>query len=248
MNEDPIVETPIEFHNIVENRYVAFCDILGFSDKILNHFEETLKVYKDFCQFVSKIPLSGVKVTIYSDAILITGETFRVVCSAVQSLWFSALSHDLMIRGAITKGRYWEQQIGNHMFVASDALVRAVKLEKAVGVPAVFIADDIEIPDENWLERFVRGVFEVPILQFRDRNIINPFNRYWFASARMRASMLMAESPSHQDKYLWFLQLHDAVKNQQELIPSSVLAKFINDGILKKKSNTSNQVISKDQE
>jgi hypothetical protein len=121
------------------------------------------------------------------------------------------------------------------MLVASDALVRAVKLERSVGVPAVVIADDVEIPDGFWLHRFAEGLFQTPILHFRDRNIVNPFNTWWFRSAATRASQLMAASPSHRDKYLWFLALHEAVGNGLELVPPDAMARFIRDGILVRK-------------
>jgi hypothetical protein len=218
-------------------RYVGFCDILGFSNRILTDFDRTLEIYKQFGASLSGWPIKGTQVTMYSDAVLITGESLSRVLSAVQALWFVALAHDLMIRGAITKGRYWEQREGNHLLVASDALVRAVKLEKSIGVPAVFIADDIEISDELWLIRFHKGLFETPLLHFRDRNIVNPFNTFWFASAATRASQLMADSAPHKDKYLWFLALHKAVSNGQELIPPDTFMRFVRDGILEKRTN-----------
>jgi len=217
-------------------RYVGFCDILGFSNRILTDFDRTLKTYRQFGVFLSGSPVKGAQVTMYSDAVLITGESLGWILSAVQTLWFVALAHDLMIRGAITKGRYWEQRLGNHLLVASDAVVRAVKLERSIGVPAVFIADDVEISDELWLNRFHRGLFETPLLHFRDRNIVNPFNTFWFASAAARASQLMEDSPSHRDKYLWFLALHKAVSDGQELIPPDVLTRFFSEGKLIKKT------------
>jgi len=168
----------------------------------------------------------------YSDAILIIGNSLGRVLSAIQNLWFIALANDLMIRGAITMGRYWEQRHGNHMLVASDALVRAVKLEKSVGVPAVVVADDVEIPDAFWLHRFKAGLFQTPILHFRDRTIVNPFNTWWFQSAAARAVQLMSASPSHRDKYLWFLALHTAVGDGLELVPPVAMARFVRDGIL----------------
>jgi hypothetical protein len=219
----------------IDDRYVGFCDILGFSNRILTDFKGTLEVYKRFGETFSGVPIEEVQVTIYSDAVLITGKSLGRVSCAIQNLWFIALAHDLMIRGAITKGRYWEQRQGNHLLVVSDALVRAVKLERSVGVPAVVIADDIEIPDEVWLHRFAAGLFQTPILHFRDRNIVNPFNIFWFQSAGNRASQLMEASPSYRDKYLWFLALHEAVGNGLELIPTNVLARFGRDGILKLK-------------
>jgi hypothetical protein len=220
----------------VDSRYVAFCDILGFSNRILADFDKTLEVYKDFGQTMSEFPATEVQATMYSDAILITAASLDKVLVAVQSLCFLALAHNLMIRGSITKGRYWEQRQGNHFLVASDALVRAVKLEKTVGVPAVVIADDVEIPDNYWLTRFVSGTFRTPLLHFRDRNIVNPFNVFWFRSAAFRASQLMAESPEHKDKYLWFLALHKAVEDGQELIPPDILTRFLREGVLKRRN------------
>jgi hypothetical protein len=219
----------------VDDRYVGFCDILGFSSRILADFEGTREIYKGFANTLSGLPIEEVQVTIYSDAILVTGKSLGRVSSAIQSLWFIALANDLMIRGAITKGRYWEQRQGNHMLVASDALVRAVKLEKSVRVPAVVIADDVEVPDAFWLHRFANGLFLTPILHFRDRNIVNPFNTWWFRSAGTRATQLMSASPAHRDKYLWFLALHEAVGNGQELVPPAVMARFVRDGFLVRK-------------
>ncbi len=218
----------------VETRFVAFCDILGFSNRILVDFGQALEVYKQFGDSLSDEKFKEVHATMYSDAILLTADSLARLLVAVQMLWFLALRNDLMIRGAITKGRYWEKRQGDHLLVASDALVRAVNLEKSVGVPAVVIADDVEIPDEYWMGRFAYGPFGTALLHFRDRNIANPFSIAWGYSAATRARMLMDESPAHKDKYLWFLALYEAVKNGQELIPPAVLARFFRDGQLKR--------------
>jgi hypothetical protein len=191
MPEEKSPSSLVASEGSIDSRYVGFCDILGFSNRILTDFDETLNVYKQFANTLLSLPVNKVEVTMYSDAILVVGDSLGPVSSAIQSLWFIALANDLMVRGAITKGRYWERRQGNHMLVASDALVRAVKLERSVGVPAVVIADDIEIPDDFWLHRFAAGLFQTPILHFRDRNIVNPFNTFWFRSAAVRASQLM---------------------------------------------------------
>lgn len=218
----------------VDTRYLAYCDILGFSAKILNDFDNTLKAYQEFSKQMSG-PASNVKdvqTTMISDGIMITAMSLARVLVATQHLCFWALAHDFMIRGAITKGRYWEQRQGNHLFVASDALARAVKLERSVGVPAVVVADDVEIPDNYWLARFQHGPFVTALLHFRDRNIVNPFNLMWGRSAKNRASILMAEHPEHKDKYLWFLALYDAVAGNEQLVPPNVLNRFVEQGIL----------------
>jgi hypothetical protein len=212
----------------VSVRYVAFCDILGFSNRILNDFERTLEAYQRFANLASELPVAEVQLSIYSDAVLETATSLHAILSATQNLWFFALANDLMIRGAIVRGRYWEQRRGNHLLVASDALVRAVKLERSIGIPAVVIADDVEIPDSLWVRRFANNPpVTTPILHFRDRNIVNPFNLFWFKSAAVRGTGLMNENPEHKDKYLWFLALHEAVANNRELVPPDVLARFV---------------------
>jgi hypothetical protein len=217
-----------------EIRYVAFCDILGFSHKIVTNFDGAMKVYRKFGGFLAKTEFTNVEAIMYSDAIVITSASLGPVLSAVQTLWFVAMAHNLMIRGGISKGRYWERRENNHMLIASEALVRAVQLEKLVSFPMVAVADDIEIPDAYWACRFAEGILATPVLHFRDRNIVNPFNQFWFRSAGGRVGQMMEESPNHKDKYLWFLALYDAVWNEKELVPQIVIDRFLRDGILKK--------------
>ena len=233
---EPISAAEVSSGNGVSSQYVAFCDILGFSNRVLSDFDGTLEVYKAFGEAMSESEDLQIRATMYSDAILVTAISLDRILGAVQRLWFLALTHDLMIRGGITRGRYWEQRRGNHFLVASDALVRAVRLEKSVGVPAVVIADDVEIPDSYWLWRFTRGQLVTPLLHFRDRNIVNPFNPFWGRSAGTRATQLMEKSPEHRDKYLWFLALHKAVGDGHDLVPPEVLIRFVRDGVLKRAS------------
>lgn len=225
----------LEKNEEARNVYLAFCDILGFSAMVIKDFDKTLDVYRDFGESITKADyLKDVEITMYSDSVLITGNDLYRVASAVQILWFIALSRDFMIRGAITYGRYWEKKTTRSLMVASDALIRAVNLESTIGIPGVVIADDIEIDDLMWAGFFVKGPFSTSILHFRDRNIVNPFSHYWFASAGTRAMNLLEEHPRHKDKYLWFLALHAAVESGKNLTPEGKLEQLIAAGILER--------------
>ncbi|WP_109477532.1 hypothetical protein [Paraburkholderia sp. C35] len=229
----------------ISTKYVAFCDILGFSNKIATDFEETLKVYRQFGERLEPQLFGSVRMTMYSDAILLTSDELFPLLSAVQILWFIALTENLMLRGGIAYGKYWERRRGDHMMVVSDALVRAVKIEGMVGVPAVVLADDIELDIGYWVPRFSHGQYQTPVLHFRDRNIVNPFTPYWGVSAQNRARMLMEESPAHKEKYLWFLALYKAVSAGERLVPDSAYAEMINKGILTPvQASTQDQVCS----
>ncbi|MBU9365356.1 hypothetical protein QZM78_08005 [Burkholderia multivorans] len=216
----------------ISMKYVAFCDILGFSAKIATDFDETLKVYRQFGERLEPQLFGNVRMTMYSDAILLTSDELFPLLSAVQILWFIALTEDLMIRGGIAYGRYWERRQGDHMMVVSDALVRAVKIEGMVGVPAVVLADDINLDLGYWIPRFSHGQYRTPLLHFRDRNIVNPFSSFWGISARTRATMLMEQSPAHKEKYLWFLALYNAVAAGDKLVPDAAFTEMIDKGII----------------
>lgn len=219
---------------LVSNKYVAFCDILGFSAKLANDFDATLDVYRRFGERLDpELFESGVKMTMYSDAILLTSDELAPVLSAVQVLWFIALTEDLMIRGGIAYGRYWERRHGDHLMVVSDALAAAVKIESMVRVPAVALSDDIEIPLDFWVARYAQGPYAVPLLHFRDRNIVNPFSPIWGVSAAHRCRELMKASPAHKQKYLWFLALYDAVSSDSQLVPDSAFREMLEKEIIK---------------
>lgn len=220
-------------------RYVAYCDILGFSNMVASEFDETIQATKKLADLLSGMEEMqlDVKITMYSDSILVVGERLRDVLNAVQGLWFFALASDFMIRGSITKGRYWEMRTNSALVVISDALVRAVQLEKQVSIPAVVIADDVEIPEELWYTQFApdpsgAGTIVTSLLHFRDRNIVNPFNRYWLLSAGARANRLMQKYPKYKDKYLWFIALHQAVTNRHQLVPQEIFEKLVRSGMV----------------
>lgn len=226
----------IDKEHATDLRYVAYCDILGFSSRVLHDFNGTREIYRQFGDLMAMKPMDDDEVTfaMYSDSILVTSPSLAKILQAVQHVSFFALSSDFLIRGGIAKGNYWEHRQGNDLLVVSDALIRAVKLEASVSVPAVVLADDIEIPDDFWLFQYSRpgAVVQTPLLHFRDRNIVNPFNIFWLLTAGHRAERLMEQSPDHREKYLWFLALHAAVTEKQPLIPPAVLNRFLREGKL----------------
>jgi hypothetical protein len=233
-NSASSLELPTEFAVSGENRYVAFCDILGFSNRIFNDFTGTAKLYQEFANFILKSKFSA-EATIYSDAIMLNSEDLGSIVGAVNALWFIAQTHFFVIRGGIAYGRYWEQRIDGNVIVVSDTLVRAVKLEKDARYPMVVLADDIDIPLGAWVRRFRDGPIAAPLLHFRDRNIVNPFGPMWFASASGRIMQLMQDSPGYQDKYRWLLALHEAISQQHNLVPSQVVEELLKMGIISRK-------------
>jgi len=217
----------------IPNRYVAFCDVLGFSHAVENHFEATIRLYKEFQKRISDWPFpEKANISVYSDSILIVCDELPPLLYAVQSLWFATLAQNWLIRGGIAYGKYWEDRSNGNLFVVSDALVRAVRLESTVKVPGVVLSSEVEVPLAAWVARFRDGPFSAPLLHFDGRNVVNPFNPYWFASARMRVVQLRDQFPQHSAKYEWFLKMSDQVAAHEPLVPDSVIKELLARGII----------------
>lgn len=172
------------------------------------------------------------EISVYSDSILVVCSELPPLMYAVQSLWWATLTQNWLIRGGIAYGKYWEARENGSLFVVSDALVRAVHLEASVRVPAVAISPEVELSIESWVTRFSQGPFATPLLHFQGINLVNPFNPYWFASARMRVSQLWSEFPQHEEKYRWFLALSDALERGETLVPDVVVQELLKLGVI----------------
>lgn len=215
-------------------KYVGFCDILGFSSAVLNDFDATLARYQRLKDHFQEWPLpKGAQVSLYSDSILIVGDELPAVLNAINIIQWSALLEDWLVRGGVAYGRYWEESDSGNLFVVSDALIKAVEIEKSIKIPAVGISKEITLGIEAWVPRLEGGIFNSPLLHFQDLTIVNPFGKYWFRSATVRVSQLLEIHPEHQEKYNWFLSLADAISKDELLVPESALTQMLELGILR---------------
>ena len=219
-------------------QFVAFCDVLGFSSAVLNEFDATIRVYREFMDDMRKWPFPAkARVSVYSDSIVVVGNDLPAVLHTVNALCWATLRHKWLIRGGIAYGRYWEESHNGNIFVVSDALVRAVQIEKTIQVPAVALPDEIALGIEAWVPRFQHGIFKAPLLFYQGHSIVNPFGQYWFKSATINVADLLEKHPMHKDKYEWFLALADAVARDELLVPEAALNEMQSLGILVKRSD-----------
>ena len=223
--------------DVIPNKYVAFCDVLGFSHAVENDFEQTIRLYKQLSARISDWPFpEKANISVYSDSILIVCDELPPLLYAVQSLWFATLAQDWLIRGGISYGKYWEDRTNGNLFVVSDALVRAVRLESTIRVPGVVLSPEVEVPLGEWFKRFRDGPFAAPLLHFGGFNVVNPFNPCWFLSAKNRVSNLLAKYPEHAAKYEWFLRLAEQVGNHDTLVPPEAVKQLVAMGAIRERS------------
>jgi hypothetical protein len=199
--------------------YVAVIDVLGFSnivesefDRVLEAYESTLDVVKSLSQF-----RPDVKVSVFSDAIILRSPSFDRLIGAVQMFLWQALFNDLMVRGGIGFGRHDEREKEGQLQIVSQALVRAARIEKHVKHPCVAVDPAIALGGEYWpvgVPNLYRG-----LVYFDGLRVVNPCNMMWGTSAMTRASQLRDKYPEHAEKWDWFLRLCGAILERRPMIP-----------------------------
>jgi len=220
----------------VDNKYVAFCDILGFSNSILSRFEEIAEIYIELSKTLKSIEeIDKVELSIYSDSILVISDELPPLIQATRNINWFLLTRDLIVRGGIAYGKFWRNTENDNVLILSDALVKAVTIEKTVKAPIIALSPEIVLNYGYWMPRFETNIFDAPLLHYRGKTFVNLVNRYWYRSAITRLAALSARHPDHREKYDWLLDLLSEIEKDEILIPEDVLKNLVKDGILSKK-------------
>lgn len=202
----------------VRDKYVAFVDILGFSSHVTGDYESALQKFEVLLDLseVAHQAIQGAQIRVYSDSFVILADTFQRIVAATQAVLMQTLFNDYLVRGGIAFGKHVEALDPPHVLMVSEAVAKAVALEKTIGHPCVVIDPSIEIPEGWWGngQNIGRG-----ILYFGGHVIVNPCNPVWGQSARTRVQKLRAAHPSHKGKYDWFLELHEAIFSPVPMVP-----------------------------
>jgi hypothetical protein len=216
----------VEISNMIkdvqpQNLYVAFLDILGFGNRIVDDYLDTLQLYDDLISLFDTVrpePLGKVSTRIFSDSILAVSEELKPLLSATSVFHWGALLLDCLLRGGIARGRHLEVSRNTELFVVSEPLVHGARLEKEVKRPCVAIHSTV-VPTKAEV-----GLRDTPnlhrhLLFHEGRWIVNPFSIAWGTSAAMHAKSLRDRYPAFADAYTWFLHLYEAVFTGPPLIP-----------------------------
>lgn len=125
--------------------YVAFIDILGFSNYVLDE-NNALKVsnlfsfVEKFCRFFNESPKHGVNVSFFSDSIILSAEKYNslpVPIYIAESYLTKELG--LLFRGGITKGKYYHSR----GVTFGPGVISAYQLEKQAVYSRILIDDAV---------------------------------------------------------------------------------------------------------
>jgi hypothetical protein len=139
-------------HNDFIYYYVAFLDILGFSDMVAKdcsgpsinavYLPKLFRTHKTAFEYATK--LDGAKVTQFSDSIIFalpySPDKFVGVVNHVAALQQKLLQDCILSRGGLSYGKHFS----NDEFIFSEALIRAYKIERDRAIyPRVVVDDDL---------------------------------------------------------------------------------------------------------
>lgn len=202
-----------------EEKYVAFVDILGFSGNVVRGFDAVLETYENLLRGLESLQWMrpDVALSLYSDSFLLVSSQLGPLVAVTQALHMQTLIWDCLVRGGIAYGKHLEVSVPPHLFMVSEALVKAVAVEKSLGFPCVALHPAIEVPD-SWWTGYERNL-DRGVLYFGGQRIVNPMNIAWGQSAGTRVAQMVDAHPEHRDKYEWFLELHQAVFSPVPMVP-----------------------------
>lgn len=206
--------------HVPEEAYVGFIDLLGFSHRVEHEFEATLELYDELTGELRRTGLSGfsgVRMNVVSDSILFSGPSLPNIVRAVNLCWPTITRYEFLARGGIASGLHVEATALNNHYLVSQALVQAVRQEKAIKHPCVALCDLVPPP-----AAFVpyHSNIERPLLWYENAWIVNPLSLFWGTSAVGHAEDLLRRYPEHRAKYEWFIRLGNAVLGGERLIPT----------------------------
>lgn len=210
--------------------YVGFVDVLGFSSRIEGDFDGAVATYRELLsriRMMAPYQHKDVTIQVYSDSILLTSANLFPLTLTVQNLCFLTLSADCLVRGGIGFGRHAVQVTGQDTLVVSQALSRAVDMERRVGYPCVALHESVFLEDQVWVNN--NDTFLRSILYFEGIRLVNPFSLVWGTSAQYRVQSMREAHPEHAENYDWFLRLFNAVirRDIRSLVPPEFARYYI---------------------
>jgi hypothetical protein len=218
---ESVSDKPQMILNPATMQYVALLDVLGFANRVTSEFDKTIFQYDELITNLTMLQKDDklkVTIRIFSDSILVVSPDLISIVQSVTFVQWGALLCDCLLRGGVAHGKHTETTSEGNLFVVSEPLVHAARMEKEVKYPCVALHSSIPLPESMERLRQVPPLMR-HILFYNERWIINPFGIMWGRSAADRVRRMKEKNPEYTDKYDWFLGLYEAVFSGAPLIP-----------------------------
>jgi hypothetical protein len=210
----------------IADHYVAYMDILGWSNQIDSDFEATLELYNYLITSVNdarELASSPLTLRIVSDSIFVVSEHLQPVLQASNLLQHDALANDCLLRGGIAFGKHVELADQGNLYVLSKPLVAAARIEESVTYPCISLDPEL-IKESDYGKLASIPLLTRLVLFYEGLWLVKPFNIMWLQSACSRVLNMRELFPQHSRKYDWFVELYDTFTSGASMLPESVNA------------------------
>lgn len=208
--------------------FIAFLDILGFSNMVKSDFESSsknkiyLKKLFNIYNYTSKIQEPNLELNIiqFSDSVVLSvpfsEEAFSQFVSIIAKYQYDLFCEDILCRGGIAYGKHFIQE----GFVFSNGLIDAYKIENKVAkYPRIVVSTDlIELIYKN---KIIDG--NVPLIKENDDLFFVDFleNRDLIASSENLKKILEMNKYSDvsiKEKHRWLTEYFDFKASQDNVL------------------------------
>lgn len=126
------------------NKYVAFIDVLGFTDLVYSNSNEKLEKYFDIIEMafeIFKAHKTKIDKLAISDSIILVSEdtsaSFKLLLESIKQLQYFLARRDIWVRGGISYGEVFFDTSSN--IIVGKGFINAYLLEKEAKYPRVII-------------------------------------------------------------------------------------------------------------
>ncbi len=147
---------------MIENAYVCYCDVLGFTSRFISG--DLSNRYEQMIETVKGIEDRDVTIFLLSDSIVVISQDFAKFRAVTQELYTWGILHDFWLRGAITRGSVTQCEMRlmsepNRFIVPflGEGYLKAYTLETTLNISGVVI-DDAFFESDDSNPGFRRGI------------------------------------------------------------------------------------------
>jgi len=122
--------------------------------------------------------------------------------------------------GGIAFGKHCELMNESNLYVLSEALVAAAKIERTVSHPCISLHPEL-IHSSHYAQLSSIPLLTRLVLFYDGVWLVNPFNIMWLTSACSHVLGMREMYPQHSPKYDWFVALYDTFTSGASMLPDS---------------------------
>ncbi|RYE59813.1 MAG: hypothetical protein EOP20_04175 [Hyphomicrobiales bacterium] len=215
-------KTNTDMQNRYERKYVAFIDLLGFSNLVRDSADEdngpnkVMAVLDRFKSTVEATGKNGLRVKHFSDCLVVSVDATQLglmdLFTSLRTISDNLLQIDMLVRGAVTVGPFYHTDES----VFGPPLQEAYEMEsKTVGIPMIELTEEV-MKDVDEFPQDLDKILVVRFSEFPDRNFVHYLLMWSYYDAVPRAGAMVLDEPGQLVRHYIAKRLADHTGSVRE--------------------------------